>query len=277
MKERITITLDEELIKRLDQNIDNHRIKNRSHAIEFFLKNSLGHNTPSKALILCGGKGERLRPITYEIPKPLIPIQGKTLIEHLLDLFKKHGVNDIILAVGYKRENIKNYFGNGEKFGVKISYIEEETPLGTAGPLRKAKELLKETFIVANGDELKNIDLEEMFLLHKEQKAMITIALTTVSDPSAYGVADLSGSKILRFVEKPLREEAPSKLINSGLYIMEPEVIELIQEGFSMLERDIFPKIASRGRLFGYPFSGQWFDTGNMDRYETALKEWRGV
>lgn len=277
MKERITITLDKKIIQRVDSLIDSDRIKNRSQAVELFLRNGLGQDVPKKALILCGGKGTRLRPITYEIPKPLMPIQGKTIIEHQLDLFKKYGIKEIILAVGYKKDKIKEYFGDGKKFGVSISYIEEEQPLGTAGPVRKAKRLLNEAFIVTNGDELKDINLEEMFELHKNKKALATIALTTVADPSFYGVADLAGSKILRFVEKPKKEEAPSNLINSGLYIIEAEVIELIKEGLVMWETDIFPKIASEERLFGYPFSGQWYDTGNLERYEKALKEWKGI
>ena len=137
--------------------------------------------------------------------------------------------------------------------------------------------MLTESFIVSNGDELKDINIEEMYQLHKESNALVTIALTTVEDPSKYGVARLSGSKILEFVEKPKKEEAPSKLINSGFYIMEPEVIDLIPKGFSMLEKDVFPKLAKMGRLFGYPFSGQWFDTGNIERYEKALKEWKDI
>ena len=124
---------------------------------------------------------------------------------------------------------------------------------------------------------MKNVNIEEMYKVHKENNALATIALTTVHDPSAYGVARLSGSKILEFVEKPLKENAPSNLINAGFYIIEPEVVDMIPNGFSMLEKDVFPKLAKQGRLFGYPFSGQWFDTGNIERYEKALKEWKDI
>ena len=276
MKERITITVDQDILKRVDEMIIGPN-QNRSKAIEHLLSKSLGNNAPKKAIILCGGQGTRLRPITYEIPKPLIPVQGKPLVEHLIDLFKKFGVTDIYLSVGYKKEKIKEYFGNGSKYGLNIFYIEEEQPLGTAGGLRQLKEKLTESFFVTNGDELKDFDLAAMYKTHKTNKAKATIALTTVEDPSAYGVADISGSRIVQFIEKPSKEKAPSKLINSGLYILEPEVITMIPEGFAMFEKDIFPKIAHEGKLFGHPFSGQWFDTGTMERYERALREWKGL
>ena len=230
-----------------------------------------------KAVILTGGKGTRLRPLTYEIPKALIPIQGRTVTEHLFDLFKKYNIENIIMAVGYMREKIKHYYGNGTKFGINLSYVEEKKPLGTAGPLKLAKDILRETFIVSNGDELKDINIAEMYSLHKKSKALATIALTAVEDPSAYGVAKLEGNKIIEFVEKPKNEEAPSNLINAGFYIMEPAVINIILEGFAMLEKNVFPKLARAQKLYGYPFKGQWFDTGTLERYEKALKGWKGI
>ena len=171
------------------------------------------------------------------------------------------------------KEKIMDYFGDGSKFGVSIKYIEEDEPLGTAGPLKMAKHLLNETFIVSNGDELKDINIEEMYALHKQNNALITIALTTVSDPSKYGVARLSGSKILEFIEKPKKEDAPSNLINSGFYIIEPEVIEMIPKGFAMLEKEIFPRLAKEGRLVGYPFSGYWSDIGTIEKYDKVIKD----
>jgi len=238
MKERVTLTLDSNILKKVDSGVNGFKIKNRSHAVELLIMKALGANVPKKAVVLAGGN---------------------------------------IMAVGHMKEKIEEHFTDGSRFGIKLSYIEETEPLGTAGPLRLGKNMLTESFIVSNGDELKDINIEEMYQLHKESNALVTIALTTVEDPSKYGVARLSGSKILEFVEKPKKEEAPSKLINSGFYIIEPEVIDLIPKGFTMLEKDIFPKLAKRGRLFGYPFSGQWFDTGNIERYEKALKEWKDI
>ena len=277
MKERITITLDKDLIGQIDKRIDGNIIKNRSQQIELLLTNSLGTYSPEKALILIGGKGTRLRPLTYKTPKCMIDVHGKTLTEHLFDLLKKYGIRDVILSVGYLKEKVKEYYGDGSKFGVNITYVEEDDPLGTAGPLRLAKKYLNNSFIVTNGDELKNFNIPRMFRLHKRKDALATLALTTVTDPSQYGVAKLSGSRILEFVEKPKKEEAPSNLINAGFYIMEPEVIDMISEGFSMLEKDVFPKLAREGRLRGFPTAGQWFDIGNFERYEIAKKKWMGV
>jgi NDP-sugar pyrophosphorylase family protein len=277
MKERVTLTLDNEILKHVDGTIDRTNVKNRSHAVELLIVKALGVHVPRIAVILAGGQGTRLRPLTYEIPKALIPIHDKTLTEHLFDLFKRYDIRQIVMAVGHMKDKIRNYYGDGTRFGIRISYIDETEPLGTAGPLRLGKDMFTESFIVSNGDELKNINLEEMFQVHKQNNALCTIALTTVDDPTEYGVARLDGARILEFVEKPSKDEAPSKLINSGLYIIEPEVIDLIPKGKSMLEKDVFPKLARKGRLFGYPFSGQWFDTGNIDRYERAIKLWKDI
>ena len=277
MKERITITLDSELIRQIDKRVDGQEIKNRSQEIETILSNALGTQIPKKAVILAGGKGTRLKPLTDSLPKALLDVHGRTLTEHLFDLLKKYGIREVILSVGYLKEKIKEYFGDGSKFGMSISYVEEDEPLGTAGPLKLAKDLLTESFIVSNGDELKKINIPRMFRLHKRKNALATIALTTVNDPSQYGVARLSGSQILEFVEKPKKEEAPSNLINAGFYILEPEVIDLIPKGFAMLEKDVFPQLARQGKLRGFPFGSQWFDTGNMERYENAKKKWSDI
>ncbi len=277
MKERVTLTIDKELLRRIDELVDDVNIKNRSHAVEVLIRRAFERDMPRQAVILVGGKGTRLRPLTLEIPKALIPIHGKTLTEHLFDMFKKYGITEIILSVGYLKDKIIQYFGDGSRFGVKISYIKEESELGTAGPLHMLRGKVNTPIIVSNGDELKDVNLREMYNVHRSNNALATIALTTVQDPSQYGVARLSGSRILEFVEKPKKEDAPSRLINAGLYILNPEVIEMVKEGFSMLERDIFPKIAEMGRLYGYPFSGQWFDTGNIERYERAIKEWNDL
>jgi len=227
-----------------------------------------------KGIILCGGLGTRLRPLTYEIPKVLIPVQGKPVLEHILDLFKREGVEEAVLSVGHMKEKIKSHFGDGTRFGIRISYLEEDSPLGTAGPL-KLLPPQQEPFIVSNGDELKDIRLREMISFHRSSNALATIALTRVENPAAYGVASLEGSRILEFIEKP--PNPPSNLINAGLYILDPRVIEKIPETFSMLEKDVFPGLAHEGRLFGFPFEGQWFDTGNMERWETAIKSWKGI
>ncbi|MBI2139129.1 nucleotidyltransferase family protein, partial [Candidatus Woesearchaeota archaeon] len=253
---------------------------NRSEIVEGILEDSLGTKVPERAIFLAGGQGTRLRPLTLHTPKALIDIQGKTLTEHLFDLLKKYGIREAILSIGYLAEKIREHYGDGSKYGMRLAYVEEDPkhPLGTAGPLRKAREhLLHGSFICSNGDELKDINVPEMVKLHKQEKAMVTIALTSVEDPTQYGVAKMDGNKILAFVEKPKLKDAPSRLINSGFYVIEPEVLEMIPAGFSMLERDIFPKLAQMGKLHGYIFSGQWFDTGTVERLENARRNWKGV
>jgi NDP-sugar pyrophosphorylase family protein len=277
MKERITLTIDEKILEKVDRLVDGLSVRNRSHAIELILSKYMNFKELKTALILAGGEGTRLRPITYEIPKALVPVHGKPLIEHLFDLLKKYGVNDVILSVGHMKDKIMDERGNWSRAGMNISFVEEKTPLGTGGPLRLAKDKLIKTFIVSNGDELKNINVMDMYEAHKRNRALATIALTTVSDPSQYGVAKLEGNRIIEFVEKPKKDKAPSKLINAGFYIIEPEVVEMIPKGKVSLEKQIFPKLAKMGRLYGFPFSGQWFDTGNLERYERALKEWRRI
>lgn len=279
MKERVTLTLEGDILQQVDKGVDGYKIKNRSHAIELLLLKALGKGKITCGLILAGGKGTRLKPITNEIPKPMIPFHDKPLMEHTIDLFKKYGITNILLSIGYKGEKIKEYFGNGKRFGVTITYLEESKPLGTGGPLKLAKDYLTGTFVMCNADELKNIDLDEMYLFHKEHGGVATIALTTVPDPSQYGVAALNGPRVLQFIEKPSREKAPSNLINSGLYLLEPTVLNYLpqRDGEISLERDVFPNIAADGKLFGYPFSGQWFDVGNLDKYEYALQHWKDL
>lgn len=140
-----------------------------------------------------------------------------------------------------------------------------------------AKSYLTSPFFVANADELKEIDLMDIFMFHKEHKGIATVALTTVDDPSNYGVANLTGNNILDFIEKPRKQDAPSNLISAGLYVMEPEILDYIPEGFARLEYDVFPKIARENKLIGYSFSGQWFDIDSVEDYKRANKKWKGL
>lgn len=232
------------------------------------------------AVILAGGLGTRLRPITYEIPKALIPVHGRALTEHLIDLLKKHGICEVIMAVGHMKDKIIAGLKDGSQFGISLSYIEENEPLGTAGPLLLAKDRLSKTFVCSNGDELKKIDIPKMLEIHRRNNATATIALVQTDDPSKYGVARFSEKnpeQIAEFVEKPKKEDAPSNFINSGFYIMEPEILKYIKPGFCMFEKEIFPKLASEGKLFCFRSFDQWFDTGTMERYEKAIMEWEDI
>ncbi len=273
MKERVTLTIDAELLSQLDKTIDGLQIKNRSHATEILLRKAMGKNTVKKALVLAGGKGTRMKPITEELPKVMVPLAGKPILQHTINHLKRYGITDIVLAVGYKADKVKEYFKDGSEFGVNITYIVEDKPLGTSGPLQLAKEHLKETFVCCNADEIKDIDIIDMYMFHKKNNATATIALTTVDDTSKFGVANLQGDKIIEFVEKP-KHNPPSKLINSGFYIFEPEVINFVPKiGYSMIEYDVFPKIAAEKKLFGYSFIGYWQELGTMESYAKAIKD----
>jgi len=279
MKERITLTIDQELLAQIDEKVDGVTVKNRSHAVELHLRRALRGRVPKQALILSGGKGTRMHPLTKRTPKALLEVQGKSFLEHNLSFLQHAGVREVLISVGYLKEQIIKHFGDGTLYGLSITYIEEDpdAPLGTAGPLRKAREQLrKEPFLVLNADELKDVNLEKMYREHLRNEALATIALTTVKDPSLFGAAMLDGSKILRFVEKPGKGQAPSKLINAGLYIFEPAILELIPDGFAMLETDVFPKLARDEKLYGYPFSGQWFAPESPDYLTKIEREWRG-
>lgn len=276
-REKLTVTIKKNLFKKIDEIVDGRKIRNRSHATEYLIETGLGIGKIKKAIILVGGEGTRLRPFTYELPKALLPIQGKPMVLHVLEQLKLHGVSEVVMAIGYKGDKIKEFFGDGHNFGLSIKYVEEKKPLGTAGPLRLAKKYLTETFYIVWGDILSHLDLTDFARCHKEYGGLATVALTTVSDPSRYGVAMLNGNKIVGFIEKPEKGKAPSNLINSGMAIMEPEIIKdyVPQKGKSMVEYDIYPKLAEEEKLYGYPFQGQWFDTGTHEAYEKAIKEWK--
>lgn len=234
-----------------------------------------------KAIILAGGEGTRLRPLTYKIPKALIPVQGKTLTEHVLDIYKHFGVTDIIMSISYLADQMTAYFGDGSKFGIALEYLKEDERRGTAGPLlmlREAKRRLTEDFHMCNGDNLFSLDLKAMLNLHQQSGAVATIALTEVEDPTSRGVVRMTGDKIVEFVEKPTREEAPSNYVSSGYYILSPEVFDFLPEQkFVMLETDVWPVLARAGKLAGFKSSAQWFDTGTPERYDDVQKNWRGV
>lgn len=275
-REKLTVTIKKELIPKIDKIIDGRKIRNRSHATEFLIEEGLGVNKVRTAFILAGGEGTRLRPLTYEIPKPLIPVHGKPLLEHTLELLRSHGVDDIVMSLGYKADKIMEYFGDGSRYGMKFTYVVEKEKLGTAGPLRLAEKHLKSTFFVIWADILAQIDLDDFIRSHKENDGLITIALTSVDDTSRYGVVSLKGDKITGFVEKPKKEDAPSNLINSGLAICEPEILKYLPKTkFAMFEKDLYPQLAEMGKVYGYPFEGQWFDTGTHEAYEQVLKEWQ--
>lgn len=272
VKERVTLTVDRDVLRDIDSRVDGMHIKNRSHAVELFLRKALRGSMPGTAVILAGGRvpraGER-------VPLALSEIGGKPLFHYNIDLCRQHGIRNVILVLGPAAGDVQRMYGDGGALGVRITYVEEGRPLGTAGALRMLRDQLSGTFVLMNGDELKDINIRRMHQEHVEHEAKATIALTTVENPSEYGVAVMDGSRIVSFVEKPRRDHAPSQLINAGLYLLEPEVIDLVPDGFAMMETDVFPKLAKAGALYGYPFSGRWLDIGHLDQRQAkkGLKE----
>jgi NDP-sugar pyrophosphorylase family protein len=272
--ERVTITIKPEILKKLDKMIDGRKIRNRSHAVESLLLDSIRKTDINTALIMAGGDAANLRPISYEIPKALIPIHGKPILYHQIKFLSSFGIDNIFIAVGKHSEKIIEYFGDGGRFGVNIEYIHEERPLGTAGALSYLKGLVKNTFVMLNVDTLIDIDLPELFRFHKNAGSMGTVALATVDDPEKYGVARMRGNSVLEFVEKP--RFPPSNLINAGLSLFEPEAIRLVSKRRFMIE-ELYEKLTRLHNLSGFVHDGQFFDVGNHAGYERAIKNWKSA
>jgi mannose-1-phosphate guanylyltransferase len=223
-----------------------------------------------KAIILAGGLGTRLRPLTETTPKPLLPIKDKPIIEHAVLNFKKHGITDIVLSIGYKADLIKEYFGDGSKWGVNIDYSIEDSPLGTGGAIKKAASGVEGTFLAINGDNLADFDWTEAIKSHKENNAKITLSLYPVEDVTQFGIAQLDNGRIVKFIEKPKVEEAPSNLNNAGGYVIEPESLNILPEGVSSIERDCFEKLAGQGVVFAHIHRGHWYPTDTLEKYKKA-------
>jgi mannose-1-phosphate guanylyltransferase len=229
-----------------------------------------------KALILAGGFATRLRPLSCSRPKTLFPIVNKPLLQWIFERLKNDGVDEAILAVNALTQfYIKQQKPPKCGLKVKFSIDPPKKPLGTGGPIKKAEKLIghDEPFIVLNGDIFAEIDYKKLLETHHKNNALATIALYQVEDPSAFGVVELNGENIKRFVEKPHKSEAPSNLINAGAYVLSPEVFNYIPEGRAVsIEREVFPKIAEAGRLFGCRINGLWMDIGKPQEYLQANK-----
>lgn len=272
MKQKISLTLSDELVREVDATIDRQVVLNRSHAIEVLLKKALAQEKITQALILAGGKGTKFRPFTYEIPKPMIPLAGKPILENIIVRLRNAGVKNILLSVSWKAEKIISYFGDGSNFGVKIDYIIEKEPLGTAGPLMLAENKLDKAFFMLNGDIVSNIDYEDMMKFHKQSNESMTIALAEVEDPYKYGVVEIKGSKVVGFVEKPTKGKASTNLVNAGVYVLTKDIFKYIKNGFQLIE-NVFPVLAKSEKLSGYIHSGYWVDIGSLESYEKVQND----
>jgi len=222
---------------------------------------------------MAGGEGSRLRPLTSGVPKPLVPVVGKPVMEHILRLLRKHGITDVVVTLQYLGSAIRDYFGDGSDFGVDITYVVEDSPLGTAGSVKNAQEFLDEPFIVISGDAMTDIDLTRVMKYHQEKGAAATIVLTSVPNPLEFGVVITNpDGTINRFLEKPSWGEVFSDQVNTGIYVIEPKVLDLMPPATVVdWSSDVFPKMLANGLpLYGFLAPGYWCDIGNIQTYYQA-------
>ena len=225
-------------------------------------------------IVLAGGFGTRLRPWTQNVPKPLVPILDRTMIEHVVSILPEEMVDRVLIAAGFGIDQMREHFANLD-LPYDVIIVEEVEPLGTGGAIANCREYLGDgTCCVINGDLLTSLRVEEMLTAHKQAGTLASISLWEVEDPSRFGVADYDAetTHIRRFQEKPPREEAYSNLINAGTYLLEPEVFNRMPEGAFSMERVVFPVLAEEGELSGFPFEGHFVDAGTPTSYLEAMK-----
>jgi mannose-1-phosphate guanylyltransferase / phosphomannomutase len=229
-----------------------------------------------KAVIMAGGEGTRLRPLTSNQPKPMLPMANRPMMEHVVRLLRTHGITDIVVTVGFMASAIRNYFGDGSELGVRMVYATEETPLGTAGSVLNAREELEERFLVISGDVLTDVDLQSIVDFHETKGAMATLALYRVPNPLEFGIVIVQeNGQIDRFLEKPGWGQVFSDTINTGIYVLEPEIFEFIApEGSADFAGEVFPAVLEAGRpLFGCVAEGYWEDVGTTEAYLRAHQD----
>src|SRR6476661_4398029 len=230
-----------------------------------------------KAIMLAGGKGTRLRPLTIHTPKPIVPIFERPFLHYQLDLLKQvPEIDEVVLSLNYQPRRIEEIFGDGSAAGLNIRYVVEPAPLGTAGAVRYAGESLHESVVVFNGDVLTTVDLGAVLKLHRERKAKATIVLTPVENPSAYGLVETDAhGNIQRFLEKPKAEDITTNRINAGIYVLEPDTFDRIPSDVAWsVERSYFPSLIERGETFvGYVYEGYWIDIGTPEKYTQVHRD----
>jgi NDP-sugar pyrophosphorylase family protein len=230
-----------------------------------------------KAILLAGGKGTRLRPLTIHTPKPIVPIFNRPFLHYQLDLLKQvPEIDEVILSLNYQPRRIEEIFGDGSELGIKIRYVVEPAPLGTAGAVRYAGDNLTESVVVFNGDVLTQVDLGTVIRLHRERQAKATIVLTPVENPTAFGLVETDSSgNVTRFLEKPKPDEITTNNINAGIYVLEPDTFDRIPRDVSWsIERSFFPSLIERRETFvAYVYDGYWIDIGTPEKYTQVHRD----
>ncbi len=224
-----------------------------------------------KAILLAGGKGTRLRPLTIHTPKPIVPIFNRPFLHYQLDLLKQvPEIDEVVLSLNYQPRRIEEIFGDGSELGIAIRYVVEPAPLGTAGAVRYAGDSLRESVVVFNGDVLTEVNLAAVIALHRERRAKATIVLTPVENPTAYGLVETDANgNVRRFLEKPNADEITCDTINAGIYVLEPDTFDRIPKDTPWsIERSFFPSLVERGEVFvAYTYRGYWIDIGTAAKY----------
>ncbi|HEY7055465.1 MAG TPA: NDP-sugar synthase [Vicinamibacterales bacterium] len=230
-----------------------------------------------KAILLAGGKGTRLRPLTVHTPKPIVPILNRPFLYYQIDLLKQvPAIDEVILSLNYQPRRIEEVFGDGDGLGVRLRYVVEPMPLGTAGAVRYAGDSLKESVVVFNGDVLTEVDLAAVLRLHRERRAKATIVLTPVENPRAYGLVETDADgNVRRFLEKPGEDEITCNTINAGIYVLEPDTFDRIPRDTAWsIERSFFPSLIERGETFvAYVYDGYWIDIGTPAKYREVHRD----
>jgi len=225
---------------------------------------------------MAGGEGTRLRPLTSNAPKPMLPLANKPMMEHIVELLKRHGFDDIVVTVAFMANHIRSYFGDGSEFGVRMVYATEEQPLGTAGSVRNAMDELDDRFLVISGDVLTDIDLAKIVTFHEEHSALATIGLCAVDNPLEFGIViTRDDGTVERFLEKPTWGQVFSDTINTGIFVLEPEIFDFISaDGSVDFSSDVFPTLLEQGKpLYGAVADGYWEDVGTLDAYVRAHRD----
>jgi len=229
-----------------------------------------------KAVILVGGEGTRLRPLTLGMPKPVVPVVDRPFLRHQLDMLGRAGIREVVFSVAYRPERIQEIFGDGHSLGLEIRYAFEETPLGTGGAVKNAEPDLDERTVVLNGDVLTDVDLAGIVSAHVSAGASATILLAPVPNPSAYGLVETdAGGRVLRFLEKPDPSQITTDTINAGVYVLETRILELMPPGVKhSIEREFFPALLARGDLvLGPVHRGYWIDIGTHEKYRQVHRD----
>ncbi|MCW1930302.1 MAG: sugar phosphate nucleotidyltransferase [Candidatus Kerfeldbacteria bacterium] len=266
-KARITITLRNDLLPRLDNFIDGENIRNRSHAIEFILNQQLGVGI-ERAVILAGADHNN-------VVHALTRIRKRATIEYTFELLKKFGIRDIIIVIDRYGDELRSFVGDGSQWGVHAQFAQDGESIGTAHALLAVKSQLKSSFMVIYSDTLVNLNLGDMVEHHEQNNLNATVALTYRRSPEErYGVARMEGNKVLEYSEKP-GKEGKHGLVNAGVYIFEPNIFDYISNDTQSIEKEVLPQLAEQKQLTGYPFQGKWFDIARDNDRKAAENEWR--